>query len=273
MLKGASATLLLTLAARAAASRVVPELAFVDACAEHLARHSPYDLASYAHDPGFVRGVVLRSAIMDGMAQDFFARHPGGTAVSLGAGLCTRRQRLVASGVIDAPQTWLHVDLPDVIALRRSLMPEQEGERDIACSLLDETEWLPEVDPRRPTLFLLEGVCPYLPETPLRDWFARMAMHGHLRTTACEMALDFIDPELLKMSTQVGDMNLPLQSAFAGVDAFMAMHADARLRCVHTPFARFSSGHAQFEAGIRAQTGRPLYTVVHLELATRHGPA
>jgi hypothetical protein len=280
MLKGASATLLLTLAARAAASRVVPEMAFQDELAGHIARHSPYELASYAQDPGFVRGVVLRSALMDDMARAFFAQHPDGVAVSLGAGLCTRRQRLIASKAITPRQPWLHLDLPDVIALRHTLLPSAEGERDLACSLLDEAIWLPELPAGRATLFILEGVCPYLPDAALRAWFTRMGnAHRHACMQAStdanatwQIVLDFVDPALLNMPTQVGDMNLPLQSAFIGVEELLGLHGDMQLMSAHQPFSRFSPGHAQFEAGIRARTGRPLYTIAHMTWRRPDGP-
>lgn len=281
MLKGASATLLLTLAARAAASRVAPELAFRDEAAGHIARRSPYALDGYAQDPGFVRGVVLRSCLMDAMARDFFARHPHGMAVSLGAGLCTRRERLIEDGTLDAGRPWLLVDLPDVIALRRSLMPgalhgaaarDESAGHGLACSLLDEARWLGEVPSHAPVLFLLEGVCPYLPEGELRDWFTRMGGHRQAARGPWEMVLDFVDPALLALPTQVGDMDLPLRSAFTGVDELVSLHPAWRALGAHHPFSRFSPGHAQFEASMRARTGRPLYTVAHLELALADGP-
>ncbi|MFT3856938.1 MAG: class I SAM-dependent methyltransferase [Aquabacterium sp.] len=265
MLKGASATLLLTLAARAAASRLTPEVGFDDPLAQAVAARSPYALAAYAQDEGFVRGVALRSAIMDAMARDFFRRHPQGQVVSLGAGLCSRRHRLQAQGAIATTQTWLHVDLPPAMALRQSLMPPEQGESILTASLLDESAWLPGIAPDRPVLAIAEGVCPYLPEHDLKAWMARLCLAVQPCAVPWEWVLDFVDPALAALPTQVGDMQLPLQSGFASVDELFAGAPSRPITlALHHPFADFSPGHARFEAEMQQRTGRPLYTIAHL---------
>ena len=277
MLTGASATLLLTLAARAAASRVAPECGFDDPWAARIARDIGAPLDAYARDPGFVRGIALRSSLIDGIVADFCMRHPEGTVVSLGAGLCTRRQRIDARLGAPSPARWVHVDLPEVMALRGRWLPPSRHEQDISGSLLEEAAWWPATAASSPLMLVAEGVCPYLPGAPLRAWFTRIGRRCEQAAAPREMVLDFIDPELLSRPTEVGAMSLPLQSAFAGVDELLALHPAMEVRAALHPFSSFSAGHAAFEAEIRRQTGRPLYTLAHIAWRTlRHdgdGPA
>jgi O-methyltransferase involved in polyketide biosynthesis len=100
---------------------------------------------------------AMRSRQFDRIAAAFLARSPGGLVVDLGCGLDTRADRLSDTGL-----EWLGVDLPEVVALRRRLLPDGPRARTIARSLFD-LAWLDEVAPAgRAVLFLAEGVFPYL---------------------------------------------------------------------------------------------------------------
>jgi O-methyltransferase involved in polyketide biosynthesis len=99
---------------------------------------------------------VMRARQFDTFARDFLTRNPGGTVVDLGCGLDTRFNRLD-----DGQLTWVGVDLPEVVELRRKYLPDGERCKTIPQSMF-ELSWLDEVTRlHKPVIFLAEGVFPY----------------------------------------------------------------------------------------------------------------
>ncbi len=101
---------------------------------------------------------TMRARQFDCYTQDFLQAHPCGTVVDIGCGLDTRFYRLD-----NGTATWFALDLPEVMALRRRLLTENERYRFISASALD-LRWLDELWTRAGAecLFLAEGVLPYL---------------------------------------------------------------------------------------------------------------
>lgn len=267
-LQGATATLLLTLAARAECGRVVPASEFSDPEACRIAAALPLDLSAYVRDPAFVKGVVLRAALIDRLAAEFFAAHLSGMGISLGAGLCTRRSRLracLAHGGVD----WCNVDLPDAIRLREQHVIPSDGERNLACSALDPA-WLDLASPAtgRPVFVVMEGVCPYLPQGPLEAMLHRLAEWFSRRGAACVVLLDYVHPILASMPVQVGDMRLPVVSGFEDAARIADIHPSIRVISEDHPYSRFSEQHRLFEAEFLAKTGRWPYTVARFALGS-----
>ena len=270
-LQGATATLLLTLAARAGSESVIAASAFSDPEARRIAAALPFDLSAGTRDAAFVRGVVLRAALIDRLAAEFFAAHPLGIGITLGAGLCTRRTRLgprvARSGGID----WLNVDLPDAIRLREQHVQADEGERNLPCSILDPV-WLDAADlpAGRPVLVMLEGVCPYLPRAGLEAMLLHLAQCFERRGSASVVVLDYVHPVLANTPAQVGGMHLPLVSGFEDSACIAVLHPSIRLVSEDHPYAQFSESHRLFEAAFRAATGRWPYTVARFALGSPH---
>jgi O-methyltransferase involved in polyketide biosynthesis len=104
---------------------------------------------------------VMRVRQFDRFAQAFIGQYPRGCVVDIGCGLTTR------FGRIDNRQlTWVGLDLPEVIDIRRKLLPEEPRTRLISRSVFDFT-WLEEIT--SPVLFLAEGVLPYLKEEDIKS--------------------------------------------------------------------------------------------------------
>jgi O-methyltransferase involved in polyketide biosynthesis len=113
---------------------------------------------------------TMRARQFDTFARDFLARNPGGLVVDLGCGLDTRFDRLE-----DGQITWLGVDLPDVIELRRTVLPDGERCKTIAQSML-EISWLGDVARlNKPVIFLAEGVFPYFSTADIKPLVMAMA--------------------------------------------------------------------------------------------------
>ena len=84
--------------------------------------------------------------------------------LDIGCGLNTRFDR-IDNGRVD----WYGLDLPEVIAIFRALLPLTPRSHLIACSVLDPT-WMNQVHTEgRAVCFMAEGVFPYLEEAQVRQ--------------------------------------------------------------------------------------------------------
>ena len=177
-LHGVAQTLLVPLACRALESSR-PDAILRDPCAEAVYRalggNADFLLGMSAAD-AFV--TVMRARQFDRLARAFLAHQPGGLVVDIGCGLDTRFDRLD-----DGALTWLGVDLPDVIELRRTVLPDGARCHTLAQSMLD-LSWLETVAHiNKPTLFLAEGVFPYFSTAQVKPLVLEMAArfpHGEL---------------------------------------------------------------------------------------------
>ncbi|AHJ66729.1 class I SAM-dependent methyltransferase [Granulibacter bethesdensis] len=138
-----------------------------------------------------------RSRAIDTLLTDWLSRHPDGMVISIGEGLETQSRR-----VDNGTCSWLSVDLPEVIALRRQMLPDTERFRSLGVDALD-TGWLEAIDPSRPCLFLMQGLLMYFPPNRVAPllrhmtkrfpasmlifdtvpvWFATLTAHGLHKT-------------------------------------------------------------------------------------------
>lgn len=117
--------------------------------------------------------ILLRARRFDHYAQTFLARYPDAVIVEIGCGFDTRFHRLDNGRL-----TWYGMDLPEVIAIRRRLLPEGKRNRLIACSVMDLTwmDTIPRKTPR-PTIFLAEGVFPYFKPDDVRRLILALRAH------------------------------------------------------------------------------------------------
>ena len=160
-LTGASETLLLPLHARAEHT-LSARPRFEDRAAVDLIARLDYDFSEARRDRLMSDGVILRTLTLDPLVSGFLATHPGATVVNIACGLDTRFHRL-DDGVV----TWYDLDLPDVIALRRRLLGEDERHRTIAASALDPA-WPAQVEAAGDVLVVIEGLSMYLTEEQVR---------------------------------------------------------------------------------------------------------
>jgi len=104
-----------------------------------------------------LQGATFRTLMYDARVRDFLERHPTGVVVEIGCGLNTRFERLD-----NGEATWVELDLPDSMALRRQFFEDEPRRHMIAASVLDEP-WLDEVAAfDGPFIFCSEAVLIYL---------------------------------------------------------------------------------------------------------------
>ncbi|MDR2587389.1 MAG: class I SAM-dependent methyltransferase [Coriobacteriales bacterium] len=156
-LQGVADTLFIPLEARIFASRRFPEY-FFDEKALALEPHIPPNSIREKSSEYSLMASVARYYNMDAMTRAFIAKHGACNIVNLGVGFETAYFRLNQP---DA--TFYEVDLPAVIAARKSLLGEHTNEVLIGCDLFDPA-WIAQVDATRPTLLIASGVFQYFTE-------------------------------------------------------------------------------------------------------------
>lgn len=158
-----SKTLLIPLWARAVEQRETEPLV-IDPVAAAMVSRIDYDWKKIRLSRGDLVQCVVRAREFDRLVRDFLQRHPTSTVVQLGSGLDARFQR-VDNGHV----RWFDLDLPDVIALRRQLLPESPRDRYLAASVL-ESGWMDEIVPPDGSaiLFVAEAVLPYLEQAQVK---------------------------------------------------------------------------------------------------------
>jgi O-methyltransferase involved in polyketide biosynthesis len=122
--------------------------------------------------PWQTAGVVVRTRYLDRGTAAFLKAHPRATVVHLACGLDCRAQRLEWGG----ETRWIDVDLPEVVALRRKVLPTTLPGRDYRLIAGDVTQeaWLDEIPVDRPTVVVMEGLLGYLEEADGRDLLFRL---------------------------------------------------------------------------------------------------
>ena len=169
-LQGITSTLLVPLACRAIES-THPDAIQHDPRAEEVYKAlggNPDFLLGMGQADAFV--TVMRARQFDRFARQFLARCPAGLVVDLGCGLDTRFDRLD-----DGQLTWIGIDLPEVIALRSSLLPDGPRSQSIPQSML-ELSWIDAIAQlEKPAIFLAEGVFPYFSTADIKPMVLAMA--------------------------------------------------------------------------------------------------
>lgn len=192
-------TLLIPLSARVLAPRLNPDLGFRDPMAEALFGRLDVDPGRFVGDRASMRGSVVRARWFDKVARAFLDRHPDGLVVSMGSGLDARAQRIGYR-----PRNggaWIDLDRPEVVELRRTLLPVAPSVGDLAADL-NETGWLQQLPWRQgqPALFLAEGVMMYLEPRGAEGLVRAIGKMADQRGGAIELAFDYASRWMVRNS-------------------------------------------------------------------------
>lgn len=191
---GVAETLVLPLYLRACESQRSDAISKDEKSIE-VVRQLDYDFTWIDQLPGVMSSQVaaaVRTEIFDEVACDFLRRHPAATIVNLGAGLCTRFDRLDNGQV-----RWVELDFAPVIELRRHLFPDTDRHFSLACSALD-LKWLEQVkqlqSAESAVLFIAEGMLYYLELTAAKQLLSAIGENF----PHSELVFDAVGPAMLK---------------------------------------------------------------------------
>lgn len=165
-LSGVPETMLQTVYARAKESR--GRGAIHDTKAEEIITRLDYDFSLADKDAPMHSGVIARTIVLDRLVNDWLAKNPGAVVVNIACGLDTRCYRM------EGYSHWYNLDLPETIAVREKLLPEDGTISQIAMSAMD--DWGGEIrETDTPVLVIMEGLTMYLSEADVQQIFARIA--------------------------------------------------------------------------------------------------
>ncbi len=166
-------TLLLTVALRAFDTRQQRPI-LGDSKSVELIEQIDYDFEQFAKGSLMSRvGTNVRLKYFDTCARDHIAAHKQPVLVQVGCGLDTRYDRLGG----DSRAVFYELDLPEVIALRKKLLPETQNNHQLGYSMFDPA-WMKQLKSTHPDgsfLFIVEGVLMYFTETEVRTFLCALA--------------------------------------------------------------------------------------------------
>lgn len=166
-------TLLMTLYMRAREAQSDNPIV-VDPTAQRLVKEIDFDFSCYDDALITQLGCCIRSVHFDNISRNFISQHPQPLLVLIGTGLDSRVERL---GEIGSKAEFLHIDIAEVIDIRRDLLEHGTNESLYASSILA-TDWMDHIDnfyPGRQILFVIEGVVMYFERCEVRRVFRRLA--------------------------------------------------------------------------------------------------
>lgn len=126
--------------------------------------------------------LALRAKQYDMYTMEFLANHPDGVIVNLGCGFDTRFHRIDNGKVI-----CYDLDLPEVIEIKKKLVPEEERYRYLEYSVLD-YRWMDEIKQiNKPVMFIAEGLLMYLPQRDVENMVKKLSNDFKGAILLCEV--------------------------------------------------------------------------------------
>lgn len=160
-LSGVPETMLQTVYARAKETQT--RGAVRDEKAVEIIRRLDYDFSLADKDSAMSNGVIARTIVLDKLVKTYLSAHPGAVAVNIACGLDTRCYRM------QGYQHWYNLDLPEPIAVREKLLPENGKISQIAMSAMD--DWGGMIRESGDALVIIEGLTMYLSEADVQRIF------------------------------------------------------------------------------------------------------
>ncbi len=115
---------------------------------------------------------TVRAYNFEHCVREFLENKNNAVVINIGAGLDTAFRRLDNGSVL-----WFNIEMPDVAALRKKLIPDSEREKTIAKSVFD-FSWMIDIDQQikgRSMLFMAAGVFCYFEPNEVRTLFRKLA--------------------------------------------------------------------------------------------------
>jgi O-methyltransferase involved in polyketide biosynthesis len=210
---------------RAQASKAHPEL-LNDVKAIELVNHLDYDFSIF--EQRFTVEDSFRSAArarqFDDKLRAYISTHPDASIMNLGAGLDTAFYR-VDNGSIE----WYDLDLPNVIALRKQLLPETDRVKYIAKSLFD-MSWCADIDHTDNGIFIVaKGILWFFEEAEIKSFFSSLADALPGAELICE-ACSTLGASIVNDSLKSVDMDVEVKWELG--DARVITQWDGRLKLI-----------------------------------------
>ncbi|MFG1935070.1 class I SAM-dependent methyltransferase [Mycobacterium sp. NPDC048908] len=174
----AQESLFLTLGSRALDSRL-PHPFLGDVMADEIITTIGYGLdkfpqlnTKFLDRRSKVFDVAVRAKILDEMVRRFIVSQPDAVMLDLGAGLDGRISRVNPPPTVE----WYDVDFPEVVTLRRKLLPQPANAHNIGADLTD-PDWLQDIPRNRPAMIVADGLILFLGQDDFVSLLNRLTAH------------------------------------------------------------------------------------------------
>ena len=174
----AQESLFLTLGSRALDSRL-PRPFLGDTMADEIIATIGYGLDKFPQLNTKLRDrrskvfdVAVRAKILDEMVRRFVLLRPDAVVLDLGAGLDGRISRVNPPPTVE----WYDVDFPEVVALRRKLLPQPANAHNVGADLTD-PDWLHDIPRDRPAMIVADGLVLFLGQDDFVSLLNRLTAH------------------------------------------------------------------------------------------------
>lgn len=265
-LTGVPRTLLIPLVARANGGTTFPLLEPNDRYAQELLNAMGAEVKTSGHDAAAFVNVLWRTGLIKELGSDFFSRAPQSPGINLGAGLAHYFQWLG-----NGKNTWIDVDLEQVIDLRKSFLPDSSSHCLNQAMDITQPRWwnrlpLHKRDHKCPVFVVCEGVLMYLEPCKVRSIIREFAENA---PEGSELILDFVSP------LAVGPTAVLRHNEETGAPFAWGVHNGLEIAHLH-PRLELLSQHSVSEAyGLGASwadmywgllMGGPVYGLAHLRV-------
>ena len=200
-LTGVNETLFVPLYARALASRKNHPL-FYDETAIKVIDSLDYNFEQHGKSKMNMWGCAARTLLFDQQAKAHIAAHPDCCVINMACGLDDRFRR-VDNGKI----RWFNIDFPDVIDLRRELIPAHDRVTDLSCSVFDYDAWMDQIPNKDHALVIAEGFLMYITAEQAKELFSTVAERFTHTTMLLELMTQWmVDHQKYHDTTKLTDV-------------------------------------------------------------------
>jgi O-methyltransferase involved in polyketide biosynthesis len=137
-----------------------------------------------------INPLIKRISYFDRVTSDYISTHPNCAVVSLACGFDTRFWRIQQKDC-----SYIELDLPEVIALKKEILKEHINYELIGCSVLDHS-WIDRVTEKGNSniLIIAEGIFMYLPKEEVISLFQIISQ----RLTDSQITMEMADEKYTK---------------------------------------------------------------------------
>lgn len=263
-LSAVPSTLHIPLAARALGDRLFPDLAVEDRHAAKALSHMGDDGGQWLQDRQSIYGVLARTRCFRDLAQAFLKKTPAAQVANLGCGLSDYLQWLENDRLrmIDA-------DLPEVMAIRRELLPARHKRHRLAELDLTSPDWwdalgLPAQPKGDPVFLMSEGVFMYLQPAIVKSVLATFGERAPAGSVLAFDVMCWLAIGRAKQHPLVRHTDAQFHWGPCTLADLTRPHKRLRLQAAHPIMENYSWFYQWLEPWFLAVAGVPLYAVYAL---------
>jgi O-methyltransferase involved in polyketide biosynthesis len=259
-----TSTLVIPLVARALGDSVFPGFAVGDALAAPALEQLDVDVGPFLRDKASLFGVLSRTRLFRQLAFEFFDRFEQATGANLGCGLASYFQWLDRG-----TNHWLDADVPQVMQLRRRLLPPPgKHHREVAVDLSTEGWWqrlgLPARQSNKPVVVICEGVLMYLEAREVDHVLKEFGQNAPAGSEFLCDTLSWMATGCAALHPSVCQTHAQFKWGPRRMRDFTAPHPRLVLLSEHPIMEAYDFSTALAFASFRALWGVPLYGAVRL---------